>query len=76
MKLGIVYKDNKVINHRSLFKVLFNPIFRYFGFCFSTVVENNQLGNYQIIRCGKAKVEWDFKYHNDYDRIVKSRVIF
>ena len=36
MKLGILYKDNKAVNHRSLVKVLLNPILRKFGIQIAT----------------------------------------
>jgi len=75
MNLGILYKDNKIINHRSLFKVLMNPICRYFGFCFGTIYKNNKLFGYKIIKQKRTKIKWDFSNHNQFDYIEKRRMI-
>ena len=32
LKLGILYKNGDIVNHRSFCKILFNPILRYFGY--------------------------------------------
>jgi len=36
LKLGIIIKNYKVINHRSLIKVLFNPFLRFIGYEIAT----------------------------------------
>lgn len=74
MDLGIVYKNDKIINHRSLFKVLINPICRYFGFCFGTMFDGNKLGSIKIMKCDKEPIKWEFK-HTDYDKIIKKRIL-
>ncbi len=74
MKLGIVYKDGKVINHRSFVKVVFNPIFRYFGFCLSTKFKKDDIGGFKFIRCNRKKIRWE-NYGDDYDFILKKRMI-
>jgi hypothetical protein len=59
LNLGIVYKDNIIINHRSLIKVVFNPIFRYFGFYIGTPydIKTNKLnGILQIHKCERSKI--------------------
>lgn len=76
MKLGILYKNDKVVNHRSLMKVLLNPVFRYFGFCVGTKYENEKLGNICFMKQKRSKsIKWNFNNHNDYDIIVKKRII-
>ena len=68
-----------MINHRSLFKVVFNPIFRYFGFCVGTPYD---IADYKLIGIVKFfKVESEnkitySKYILDNDmKIVKKRMI-
>ena len=61
LKLGILYKDDKIVNHRSLLKVILNPIFRYFGFCITTKCENNKLSRIVIIKQNRSSViKWNF----------------
>ena len=77
-KLGILYKDNKIVNHRSLLKVLINPILRYFGFYIGTSynLSNNKIGGIHILKTKKSnKIKWDFNSHNEYDIIVKKRLL-
>lgn len=74
MKLGIVYKDNKIINHRSFIKVIFNPILRYFGYQLGTLFINGELKNTKIGKCDKQKIKWE-KYTTDYDYILKKRTL-
>ena len=78
LKLGILYKDNKIVNHRSLLKVLVNPILRYFVFCIGTkyIKEKKQLGGIRIAKVNKLnKIKWDFNNHNEFDYIVKKRLL-
>ncbi len=75
MKLGILYKDGKIVNHRSFIKVLFNPILRYFGYYIGTVCENEELRGIQFKRGQRTKtIIYDFKSYNDYDKIVRKRI--
>ena len=59
LNLGIVHKDGKVINHRSLFKVALNPIFRYFGFCVGTLYYNEEnpkrLGGLTLLKSPRSR---------------------
>ena len=55
IKLGIVYKDNKIINHRSLLKVLLNPFLRYIGLYIGTRCEDNTLKGIKLNKCIKTK---------------------
>jgi hypothetical protein len=75
MKLGIVYKDGKVVSHRSLLKVLLNPILRYFGYQIATVycAEKDKLKGLKIIKSERILPKWE-KYNYDYDFIVKKRI--
>ena len=77
MKLGILYKDGKIVNHRSLLKVLINPILRKYGFYIGSVCINNEIKGLKLEKGQKVdKIKWDFKSHNEYDKLVKKRVIF
>ena len=78
IKLGILYKDDKIVNHRSLLKVLVNPILRYFGYCIGTIYDSSaeQLGGIRIVKTDKSnKIKWDFNNHNEYDVIIKKRLL-
>ena len=78
LKLGILYKDNKIVNHRSLLKVLLNPILRYFGFCIGTLYDSSteQLGGIRIAKVDRSnEIKWDFNNHNDYNIIIKKRLL-
>jgi len=75
LKLGILYKNNKIVNHRSLLKVLINPILRYFGYYIGTEYENERLGKIRLIKQRRTnKIIWDFSNHNEFDFIVKKRI--
>ena len=78
MNLGVVYnKDNKIINHRSLIKVLINPFLRLIGIQIATKFDPNTqtLGSSVIIRC--TKIPFSFKYKlNNGNYIIKKRMIF
>lgn len=75
LKLGILYKDNKIVNHRSLLKVLLNPILRRFGYCIGTYsIDGVTLKNVSVFKCNKTT---NIKYTletNEYDKIVKRRI--
>lgn len=76
--LGIIYQNEKIINHRSLLKVLLNPLLRYFGWCIGTPFDeqtNKIIGIFKIFKTDKSKLKWD-KYIFESDmKIVKKRVI-
>lgn len=74
MKLGVLYKNNEIVNHRSLLKVILNPIFRYFGVCLGTNYNNGQLGWYSFMKCQRQEtIKWDMNNHNDFDHLEKKR---
>ena len=77
MKLGILYKDDRIINHRSFVKVLINPILRYFGYCIATLYDKDkeEIGGICIKKQERVKkIKWNFD-HNDYDIIIKKRLL-
>lgn len=76
LDLGVLYKDGKVVNHRSLVKVLFNPILRYFGYQIATILnDNGSIGKPVISKCEKTnKIEYSLN-HNECDKIVKKRIL-
>lgn len=77
MRLGILYKDGVIVNHRSLLKVLTNPILRRFGYYIGSVCENNEIIGIKLVKGIKSKsIKWDFKSHNEYDIIIKKRLIY
>lgn len=76
MKLGVLYKNDKIVNHRSLIKVLCNPIFRYFGFQIGSICKNEKVVGIKFDKCKKSKkIKWDFNSYNEYDKIIKTRII-
>ena len=76
LTLGILYKDGKIVNHRSLVKVLLNPTLRYFGFQIATECVNQKLGSVVLQKCDKTPtIKYDFNSYNPYDVIIKKRTI-
>jgi len=76
MKLGIIYKDNKIINHRSLLKVLLNPFLRCVGLYIGTIYDNGKLKGIRLNKGVKtSKIIWSFKYDVEYDYIIKKRIL-
>lgn len=78
MKLGILYKNGEIVNHRSFIKVIFNPMLRRFGYYIGTKTKmvNGEMGlsGIKIMKCNPhKKIKWDFSNHNDYDYIRKVR---
>ena len=75
MKLGIVYKNDNIINHRSVLKVLLNPFLRYVGLYIGTSYMDGQLKGIRLNRCIRTqKIIWSFKYDVEYDYIIKKRI--
>jgi hypothetical protein len=76
IKLGILYKDNKIVNHRSLLKVLINPILRYFGLCIGTKIKNEKIGGIILFKQKRSKnIKWNLNNHNEFDLLIKKRLI-
>jgi len=77
IKLGILYKEGKIVNHRSLLKVLINPILRKYGYYIGTICIDNKLKGCRLFIGQKAtKIRWDFKSFNEHDTVVKKRMLY
>ena len=75
MILGIIYKDNKIINHRSLLKILLNPFLRCVGLYIGTSYRDGQLKGIRLKKGVRTqKIIWSFKYDVEYDYIIKKRI--
>ena len=57
LRLGIVYKSDDVLNHRSILKIILNPILFQFGYYIGTDYneETKLLG--KIVWCKDAKLK-------------------
>lgn len=75
LTLGILYKDNKIVNHRSLLKVLVNPLLRSIGLCIGSEFENNKIKKMVLFKTQPTKLKYDFNSYNEYDKIIKKRII-
>lgn len=77
LKLGILYKNDKIVNHRSLLKILINPILRYFGYYIASIFDGNKFCGLKIYKGQKTtSIEYDLTSCNDYDFIKKIRRVF
>lgn len=76
-KLGIFMNQEKLVNHRSLLKIILNPLLRFFGFDIKSIViyELFEYNDYYTLkikridyRIGKDKtnnsLKWDFLGNN------------
>jgi hypothetical protein len=75
MHLGILYHKGVIVNHRSLFKVILNPILRYYGWYIGSIFKDDKFITYKLGKCKRSK---SIKYtldHNDCDLIIKKRMI-
>ena len=78
MKLGILYKDGKIVSHRSIIKVLLNPILRYFGYHIVTIVTDDRTCIVKITLNKTFKstyIKWSLDCV-DYDTIIKKRILY
>jgi len=73
LHLGIIKKDGKVVNHRSLLKVCLNPFLRIIGFQIATPFENDKLGLPVICRCPRKLLEFSWKYDINGCEVEKRR---
>jgi hypothetical protein len=61
MNLGIVWKDGKPINHRSLLKVLLNPLLRCIGWQITSLFSENKFVKYCLMRCPPCcRMSWKY----------------
>lgn len=71
LKLGILYKNGEIVNHRSLSKIILNPILRYFGYYIGSIFENNKFVEYKLSKCTKNKTIVSYTLEtNEFDTIV------
>jgi len=77
MNLGIIRKQNRIIGHRSLLKVLANPFLRVIGLQIATNLKNGNLGKPCIARCTKHhyKTSWVYEMESREYQIEKRRMI-
>lgn len=78
MKLGIVYRNGRIINHRSFVKVVLNPVLRYFGLEIATLYsdKDNTLGRVILQKCERIQnIRWE-NYQCEYDFIAKKRLFY
>ncbi len=77
MNLGVLYKNGKIVNHRSLLKVIMNPILRYFGYYIGSICKDEMIIGIILLKGQKtSSIKYDFKSHNEFDKIIKKRIIF
>ena len=74
MNLGVIWKDGKVINHRSLLKVLLNPFLRCCGWQIASLFDENKFKKYVIMRC-PIVLRWSFVYNSEGCVVEKKRRI-
>jgi hypothetical protein len=75
LNLGIIWKDGKIINHRSLFKVLCNPILRCFGWQIVSIFVDNKINKIQLMKIKPLPLKWSFVYNVEGCIIEKKRII-
>jgi hypothetical protein len=81
--LGILLKNEQVVNHRSVLKLVFNPILRIFGIAIGTEM-NKELAKCEALHFITQPQSFNvFKnyYHSwctchDYDEVKKERQLF
>jgi len=75
LKLGIVYKDGFIINHRSLLKIVLNPFLFQFGLYLGTVYdsETNTLKHVTLGYSRKARKKASLKW---FIQQVKEHIVF
>ncbi len=68
---GLVFKDGKVISHRSYRKILFNPLLRIlFGKAIGSIIVDDRFTGYKLINQTEPTT-WTFKINFEYDYIGK-----
>lgn len=73
--LGHIIKNDKVISHRSIIKILFNPILRrFFGIAIGSQFDNNKFVNYSIIKQNKP-TEFTFLINFEYDEVIFKNIL-
>lgn len=80
LNLGLILYDGKLVNHRSLLKIVCNPFLRLFGFQIASNCDsvNMKVKNLVINKCERTdRLKWSFKYEvTDKHHIIKSRLLY
>lgn len=75
--LGIIAKDGKIVNHRSVLTVFLNPILTKIGIVISTKVRNQvflERGIHIGVCWPTLRETWEKDYGDDYDHIIRERL--
>lgn len=77
LNLGVVKKDDNIINHRSLVKVCLNPLLRLFGLQIATSFdeEKQMLGLPVLTRCPRRKLIWSWSYDIEGCQLERKRLL-
>jgi len=74
--MGYLYiKDEKIISHRTILKIILNPLLRrFFGFAIGSEIDDKKKKflRYKIIRQKEPKT-WSFKPNFEYDYKLKDK---
>lgn len=77
--LGIIYENGEIINHRSMLKVIVNPVLRVFGFQLCTIFHGkNLLWLPRIYRCPPRKLDFSKSWNYEigpFTTVQKKRII-
>ena len=77
LQLGIVYDEKgKIINHRSLLKVILNPFLRIIGINIATKYNSheNKLFGISVVKCNRIQ-NISFLYENNNYKINRRRML-
>lgn len=70
LQTGLVFKDGKVISHRSYRKILFNPLLRIlFGKAIGSIITDEKFVGYKLIDQVEPR-RWTFRIDFEYDYIT------
>jgi hypothetical protein len=77
LNLGIIIdKNGKVVSHRSLIKILFNPVLLLFGLRIVSIFDDKRFKTIGIIKTNRENFKFNFKFNlHPGERIVKKRRI-
>lgn len=74
-KLGVLYKDGKVVSHRSALKVFLNPVIgKLLGKIVATKFNGVNPGKLALIKQKREFIGWNPNNHKEFDRIERIRI--
>ena len=78
LNLGVFSYKGKLTNHRSLLKVILNPLLRFVGFYIGTITNNNKIVGLGLRRCKRhKKINYTSPTDiNEYDDVKRIRILF